>query len=87
MNSPVAVLGVTVDTTSAPAASSVAHKTTVAVRMCRNTAENSVLQSRGRMKNITGVGFICFGVNINAGCLYVKRRRGGNRYSVNLKGS
>jgi hypothetical protein len=38
------------------------------------------------MKNITGVGFICFGVNINADGFYENRRKG-RGYSDNLKGS
>jgi hypothetical protein len=38
------------------------------------------------MKNITGVGFICFGVNINAYCFYGNRKRE-KGHSVNLKGS
>jgi hypothetical protein len=37
------------------------------------------------MKCITGVGFICFGVNINGDCFYGKKK--GEGYSVNLKGS
>jgi hypothetical protein len=71
-----------------------AHKTMAGDCINNNSTEGSMLQrkglyfvGRGRcMKNITGVGFICLGVNINACCFYGSREWG-KRYSINLKGS
>jgi hypothetical protein len=72
--------------------SNMAHKTMDGDCINNNVADGSfrergcILLGGGCMKCIRGVGFICFGVNINGDCFYEKKR-GGGACSVNLKGS